>query len=157
MRPVFINFGAKAKQYQLVVTIVSLVMLIALQAIACAMGALPPGPGPFPEYGIMSQPVVGASRALSVDGWKVQIKLLLVPTLHHHASHAAAHAAAAHNFHPSSHAQTVAPPPIWGCLGRLCAWSSCAWCTSQSNAAYGVGVGLRMYCTGPCTVLRKYA
>ena len=40
-----------------------------LAMLAC--GALPPGPGPFPEAGIMAQPVPGAARALTPDGWKV--------------------------------------------------------------------------------------
>lgn len=40
-----------------------------LAVVAC--GALPPGPGPFPEAGIMPQPVPGAARALTPDGWKV--------------------------------------------------------------------------------------
>jgi len=43
--------------------VLALAMLVA--------GALPPGPGPFPEAGVMMQPVPGAARAIAADGWKV--------------------------------------------------------------------------------------
>ena len=44
-------------------------LAVVLGAFGLAMGALPPGPGPFSQV-IMSQPVVGAPRGSTHDGWK---------------------------------------------------------------------------------------
>jgi polygalacturonase len=53
-------------------TMRSLSLLLSVLLSGCVAptrGALPPGPGPFGSV-VMSQPVPGAARALSADGWK---------------------------------------------------------------------------------------